>query len=376
MPKFVSLYSGAGGLDLGFIAAGFTPIFANDINADAMKTYEATMKMVADRRGTQFEHVTVTGDIRQIKTLPRRGSADLVIGGPPCQGFSVAGKMDPNDPRSRHVFDFLAMVERVQPAAFVMENVKALAKNSRWSGTIKDICKQAEKMGYKTNLKVLNSADYGVPQTRERMFLIGFKNKSIDYEYPESTVEKHVSVAVALKMLPHVNEPGNNQTCNAKVTAAKEPILRQSPYAGMLFNGQGRPMDVNRPAPTLPASMGGNRTPIVDQKTLDEGARQWVETYHEALQKDGKVANHIPDRLRRITVQEAAAIQSFPTDVPWCGAQSSRYRQIGNAVPPKMAFAVATSVAKALNLKINSDAGMLGRIGKDDGGTVRDSSTG
>ena len=97
-----------------------------------------------------------------------------------------------------------------------------------------------------------------------------------------------------------------------------------------------------------------------------------VETYHEALQNGGKVASHIPDRLRRITVQEAAAIQSFPADIPWCGAQSSRYRQIGNAVPPKMAFAVATSVAQALNLKINSDAEMLGKIGTCDGGTAKD----
>ncbi len=362
MPKFVSLYSGAGGLDLGFIAAGFTPIFSNDINADAMKTYEATMKLIAARRGKSFEHEAVTGDIRQVEALPKRGSADLVIGGPPCQGFSVAGKMDPNDPRSRHVFDFLAMVDRIQPAAFVMENVKALARNSRWAGTISDVRKQAEEMGYKTNLRVLNSADYGVPQTRERMFLIGFKDANISYEYPKPTVAEHVSVAEAFKMLPHVNQPGNDQTCKAKVTAAKEPILRQSPYAGMLFNGQGRPMDVNRPAPTLPASMGGNRTPIVDQKTLDEGSKQWVETYHEKLQNGGKIADHIPSRLRRITVQEAAAIQSFPSDIPWYGAQSSRYRQIGNAVPPKMAFAVATSIGKAIGFELNSDEDMLRSI--------------
>ena len=104
----------------------------------------------------------------------------------------------------------------------------------------------------------------------------------------------------------------------------------------MLFNGQGRPMDVNKPAPTLPASMGGNRTPIVDQSTLESGERQWVEQYHALLMSGGSVATSIPSNLRRISVQEAAAIQTFPRDMPWHGSQSSRYRQIGNAVPPKM----------------------------------------
>lgn len=364
MPKFVSLYTGAGGLDLGFIAAGFTPVFANDINADAMETYAAALEMIAQRTGKSFEHEIVTGDIRHVEKLPARGCAELVIGGPPCQGFSVAGKMDPNDPRSRHVFDFLAMVERVEPQAFVMENVKALAKNKRWADTIADIRNQAAKIGYKTYLEVLNSADFGAPQTRERMFLVGFQNSDVEYEYPKATVLEHVGVAQALRSLPAIGQPGNDQTCKAKVTAAKEPVLRQSPFAGMLFNGQGRPMDMNRPAPTLPASMGGNRTPIVDQETLETGARQWVEEYHSSLMAGGDVVTAIPDRLRRITVQEAAAIQSFPKDMPWRGSQSSRYRQIGNAVPPKMAYAVAKSISRALNYRFIDYLAILDEIAR------------
>ncbi len=362
MAKFVSLYTGAGGLDLGFIAAGYEPIFANDINADAMETYEKTMAMVAKRKGRSFSHTVITGDIRQVDALPSRGSAELVIGGPPCQGFSVAGKMDPNDPRSRHVFDFLAMVERVLPDTFIMENVKALARNKRWAGTIADIRSQATRIGYSTFLEVLNSADFGVPQTRERMFLVGFRDGMINYEYPAATVDEHVSVAEVLRSLPSLGLPGNDQVCKAIITPAKDPVLRQSPFAGMLFNGQGRPMDINRPAPTLPASMGGNRTPIVDQETLAHGASQWVEQYHESLMSGGEIAIEIPSRLRRITVQEAAAVQSFPKDMPWCGSQSSRYRQIGNAVPPKMAYAVAKSVAKALGHHLQDDQGLLDKI--------------
>lgn len=362
MPSFVSLYTGAGGLDLGFIAAGFTPVFANDINHDAMQTYADAMSLISKRQSKAIEHTIVTSDIRKVQELPEEGSAELVIGGPPCQGFSVAGKMDPNDPRSRHVFDFLAMVERVQPQAFVMENVKALARNKRWAGTIADIRRRAKRIGYKTNLEVLNSADYAVPQTRERMFLIGFRDHGIEYEYPSPTVQAHVPVVEALRGLPPIGQPGNDQVCKAKVTAAKEPVLRPSPFAGMLFNGQGRPMDINRPAPTLPASMGGNRTPIVDQETLEKGAKQWVETYHEDLSNGSEPVSEVPNRLRRITVQEAAVIQSFPIDMPWHGSQSSRYRQVGNAVPPKMAFAVAKSVAQALELEVKTDEGILVRL--------------
>lgn len=362
MKRFVSLYSGAGGLDLGFIAAGFTPVFANDINADAMKTYSATMDAISKKTGVPMNHRIVTGDIREIKTLPEKNSAELVIGGPPCQGFSVAGKMGPDDPRSRHVFDFLGMVKRVQPQAFVMENVKALAKNKRWASTIADIREKAEGIGYKTLLEVLNSADYGVPQTRERMFLIGVKNHNIKFEYPEPTVKEWVSVADALRKLPSLGEPGNNQTCKAKVTIAKSPVLRSSPFAGMLFNGQGRPMDMDRPAPTLPASMGGNRTPIVDQKTLESGEPQWIEQYHSSLRNGSPVVDSVPSRLRRISVQEAAVIQSFPEDMPWHGSQCSRYRQIGNAVPPKMAYAVAQSIASALGMETEGDPSLLDRL--------------
>lgn len=363
--RFVSLYTGAGGLDLGFIAAGFEPVFANDISKDATATYSRAMRLISKQIGHSLNHPVITADIRHIRNLPARGSADLVIGGPPCQGFSVAGKMNPNDPRSRHVFDFLGMVERIQPKAFVMENVKALAKNKRWSGTISDIRGKAAELGYQTHLKVLNSADYGVPQTRERMFLIGFKGDSINYCYPEPSIASPIDVSQALQKLPPIGSPGNEQTCNAKITVAKDPILRQSPFAGMLFNGQGRPMDMHRPAPTLPASMGGNRTPIIDQEALETNSAQWVVKYHESLISGGPVAREVPKRLRRISVQEAAIIQSFPIDMPWSGSQSSRYTQIGNAVPPKMAYAVARSVASAFDLDLTCHPEILNQLAEN-----------
>lgn len=103
-------------------------------------------------------------------------------------------------------------------------------------------------------------------------------------------------------------------------------------------------MDLNLPAPTLQASMGGNRTPIVDQLELNERSEAWVIGYHRRLVSGGAPLKRVPRRLRRLTVQKATAIQTFPRDIEWAGSQSSQFRQIGNAVPPRLAEAVARSL--------------------------------
>lgn len=334
---FVSLYSGAGGMDIGFFQAGFDPVWANDIDPVAVNTYNQLFP----------NHVAHSGDIRK-QSLPGTGAADIVIGGPPCQGFSVAGRMDPDDPRSKHVWDFLGVVDRIGPVAFVMENVKALAVNRRWQGLRDALVREAEHLGYKTQIILLNAADYSVPQARERMFMVGMREGFFVPPAP-ATPGRPLTTARALRSLPPFGRPGNDGVCTAKVTPAKNPVLRRSPFAGMLFNGQGRPLDLDRPALTLPASMGGNRTPIVDQEHLDGITEEsWVVKYHAHLWNGGKPTKRIPPHLRRITVQEAAALQTFPREMGFCGTQSAQYRQIGNAVPPELAYHVARAVRQAL----------------------------
>jgi len=352
---FVSLYSGCGGLDLGFARAGLRPVWANDVDPFAVETYNRVPKVEdpAWREAAErFEgHAAVAGDVRLLARELGEGAADLVIGGPPCQGFSVAGRMDPDDPRSRHVFNFLAVVARVRPRAFVMENVAALARNLRWADVITRLASTAAR-DYDTRVVLLNASHWGVPQARERMFLVGLPKGAGQISMPEApTTSAPPSVGDALRRLPPAGRPGNEQLCTAKITMAKKPVLRLSPFAGMLFNGQGRPIDLNRPAPTLPATMGGNRTPIIDLDQLERGQAPWVVGYHRRLFTERKPPMpHLPPeaRLRRLTVEEAAAIQTFPSDMDWCGPQSARYRQIGNAVPPVLAWHVAQAVRSAL----------------------------
>lgn len=335
----VSLYTGCGGLDLGFGDAGFKTIWANDIDPFALETYRNELL----RRGHDVPEI-FCGDVGKAK-LPARGSADVVIGGPPCQGFSVAGRMDPNDPRSRQVWEFFRVVEELAPKAFVMENVKALATNTRWAGTIEALEAKGEKLGYTCRVMVLNAADFGVPQMRERMFLVGIKDRAMPR--PVGNGERF-SVRAALAALPTFGEPGNDSICKAKVTAAKTPVMRKSPYAGMLFNGQGRPVDLEAPALTLPASMGGNRTPIIDQTALENRAEPWIAGYHASLVAGASPVAEVPARMRRLTVEEAACLQGFPNGMVFSGSQCTKFRQIGNSVPPALGAAVARQLKRVL----------------------------
>ena len=332
----VSLYCGAGGLDLGFTRAGFRVRWAIDVDRYAIETYNANL-----------EPNGLCGDVLRVDP-PGDLRPDLVIGGPPCQGFSVIGRMDPRDPRSRHVDHFLDVVERLRPRAFVMENVKALGVSPRWVGTRQRLLDRAAALGYERSLLLLNAQDYAVPQARERMFLIGLRDAVPRVPEP-TTAGNAPTVGSALSRLPRFGEPGNDAACAARVIPARSPVMRPTAYRGsLLFNGSGRPLQLGQPAKTLPASMGGNATPIVDQDELDHGLEPWVLGYHRRLLRGGKPVKRAPRRLRRITVQEAAALQTFPPEWEFSGPRVSQYRQIGNAVPPNLAEAVAQAVRAAL----------------------------
>src|SRR5699024_6859639 len=155
----------------------------------------------------------------------------------------------------------------------------------------------------------------------------------------------------AIQHLGPAGTEKNPLTSTAKITFAKNPIMRKSPFAGMLFNGMGRPLNLDETSTTLPASMGGHKTPLIDEEHLHGQATEncGVE-YHKGLQ-DGTITpgdKLAPDRLRRLTIKEAALIQTFPEDYKFEGSKSSIYKQIGNAVPCALAETVANLVIDVL----------------------------
>ncbi|HQL88230.1 MAG: Modification methylase HaeIII [Lentisphaerae bacterium ADurb.Bin082] len=348
--KAISLFSGAGGMDIGFLRAGVEILWANDFDKNACETYK---KNIGD-------HI-VCESILDIdySTLP---DCDLIFGGPPCQGFSVAGKMDKNDPRSGLIFVFQDIVAAKRPRYFVMENVAALAKLEKFSDVRERLFSKYQDMGYHTRYMVLDSSDFDTPQKRERMILIGTTDTLDRIQFPE----KSGRVISAREALQGLDSPGigNNQgICKAKITVASYPVLRKSPYAGMIFNGMGRPINLDRPSQTLPASMGGNKTPIIDEKLLrDADAEDWLKNWHAFLLQ-GKAfdayAITVPPHLRRITVSEAARLQGFPENYEFCGSQSHKYKQIGNSVPPPLAYHVAMSVVRSFEGGVNNKTGQV-----------------
>ncbi|MCD8128330.1 MAG: DNA cytosine methyltransferase [Oscillospiraceae bacterium] len=158
----VSLFTGAGGMDIGFERAGIEVVFANELMSEAAAIYNAN----------HTSGVMVNDDINNVMDqLSKFNGVDLVFGGPPCQGFSVAGKMNPDDERSKLIFTFLDVVEKVQPRAFVIENVKALGVLEKWEPVRRKYLERVQTMGYNCVPFILNATEYGVSQKRERVFL-------------------------------------------------------------------------------------------------------------------------------------------------------------------------------------------------------------
>lgn len=349
--KGISLFTGAGGMDVGFKNAGVNVVWANEIDKDAYETYKENNKDTL---------IIEKGDIREhYKKLECIRDIDIIFGGPPCQGFSVAGKMDPNDERSTLVWTFLDIVKMVKPKAFVIENVKALAVLERWKSVRERIIKEANEMGYSCVPYVLNAVDFGIPQKRERVFFIGFKNKNIDLNNVINNQKKKLkTVREVIEHLGPAGSENNPKTCTAIITLAKNPVLRKSPYAGMIFNGIGRPLNLDDASTTLPASMGGNKTPIIDENLLyGDKKNDWVVEYHKGLLEKTIEPEYkeAPTVLRRLTIKEAGLIQTFPEDYKFLGSKSSIYRQIGNAVPCELAEVVAKAVLYGLNINENNE---------------------
>lgn len=308
VPTVVSLFSGAGGMDLGFKNAGFKIIWANDIDPDCVSTYRKNI-------GSEI----ILGNIEKIdfNSIPQ---ADVVIGGFPCQGFSIANvNRVVNDERNILYRYFVKIIAETQPKFFVAENVKGLLSIGRGS-VFEKVLSDFSSAGYKCQHALLNASRYGVPQSRERVFILGMRddlNIEVDFppkpnyfEKPRSNQKKTISVGEALASIPEPDS--NHQLKNHICTKFK-----------LKFNGYlcNRKIDPKKPCPTITAR-GDN--------------------------KGGAMILPHPNNHRRMSCRELAIIQSFPLDFEFSGSMTSVYRQIANAVPPLMSKAVAEVIKHSL----------------------------
>lgn len=287
--QIVSLFSGAGGLDLGLIKAGHEIVWANDIDDDSCETYKLNIG----------DHV-VCQDITKIK-IQEIPDCEVVVGGFPCQGFSLANMLrSSEDERNTLYRQFYRVIKGKRPAYFLAENVRGILSLDR-GRAIKKIVKDFSGAGYRVKFKAFNTADYGVPQTRVRVIISGTRKdlpEDQDFNFPEPTHNKQswVSIEKALRGIPEPTNPKSN---------LKNHVFSKYKVTNRNFTGH-RETDPTKPSPTILARGNG---------------------------KGGVCAIQHPKNHRRMSVRESAIIQTFPIDFEFVGSMGSMYRQIGNAVP-------------------------------------------
>ncbi len=328
--KYIDLFCGAGGLSLGFEQAGFKNVFAVELNPEFAKTYHRNFP----------KHKLIVDDIRnidndKIKKLIGQDEVDVIIGGPPCQGFSIAGNIGRtfiDDERNRLFKEFVRFVACVQPKMFIMENVAAMATHLKGK-TIKTIVESFETAGcgYKVKYEVLNSVNYGVAQERRRIVIAGIRSDmDSDYFYPEKS-EKIYTIKDAIDDLPKLK---SGETSDIPNHAAMKHSAQMLEKMGYVKDGGDR-MDI--PEELRPKS-GDIRKYIRYDSTKPS----------VCVTGDMRKIFHY-EQNRALTARELARIQSFPDDFIFEGTSIQIQQQIGNAVPPKLAYQIALQVEEALD---------------------------
>lgn len=326
--KAIDIFSGPGGMTIGMKKAGLVPLASVEKRKDAVDTYTA--------HTPEADHYC--DDIRNISFLKYRNKAEVVFGGPPCQPFSTGGlRRVTTDPRNM-MPAFIRVLDEVQPRAFVIENVPGLATKSRIN-YLGEILRDLSNLGYKLSWRILLASDYGVPQKRKRLFIVGMKDAFFWFPIPThgpTATKPHIPSSSVISI-----KKANGEPPNCPVIFAKYPDPRRSPYAGHVYNGGGRPIDLNAPCHTVLASAGGYKTHWVDTQNI-------APVYTKHLREGGKPWQGEVPGARRMTVRESALIQTFPENMEFAGKSSSQYTQVGDAVPPLLAEAIGTSLLEQL----------------------------
>ena len=323
----IDLFCGAGGMSHGFEKAGFNVLLGIDSNENAIKTFNKNHKFA---KGLCKDMTSLS--VNEIKQIIRNKRIDVIVGGPPCQGFSMAGKRRPNDPRNSLFREYLRVVKGLKPKLFVMENVRGLLsmKDETGKKVIDIILDEFNKAGYNATVQKVNTADYGVPQKRHRIFIIGIKNSSsINFSFPEQTHSK-TGVSKDGKKIRFWNNVKN-------ILIEKEGADKNLFYSEKLINGFKRREENNKKR-----NIGFGWSFInPDEPSYTISARYW---------KDGAEAlvKYDEETIRMLSSIECALIQSFPKKYKFVGNKKEIYSQIGNAVPPAMAEKIAKNIYEGL----------------------------
>lgn len=365
--KYLSLFSGGMGLDIGLARSGFSPALCNEIDPMAVETIRLNHPELPVLACGIEE---ITGE--QVRKISGIGNAelDLIVGGPPCQSFSVYGnRQGIHDGRGRLLFEFLRLIKELRPKVFVMENVRGLhsmpiippnmlnkvGSAKPWmaekGSLLKELMDEFERNGYRVDGFLVNSANYGAPQIRERLILIGNRfnvlaafpnpthsNRSEDNLLPFKTLRDAIG-----------GDFSDPDPALMNFSARKLKYLAMVPPGG---NWRSLPVDLQKESMGKSWYLKGGRSATWRRLSWDYPSPTVV-----TMPNHASTSMCHPDELRALTVGECAAIQEFPRQWRFAGKTSDKYKQIGNAVPPKLGEVAGQCVQELLgsieDLEIN-----------------------
>ena len=322
---FIEVCAGGGGLSNGLIKAGFTPLLLNDNNKDCCETLKSTHKGVK----------VICSPMEDLDLTPYIGKVDLFTGGVPCQSFSQAGlRKGLDDPRGGLMLKFADMLHKIKPKVFMIENVKGLITHNSGE-TIKDIFKLLNKDGlYNIEYKLLNANDFGVPQKRERVFIIGtLKTDNIIFNFPVKD-EKRMLLKDVLQNVP--------ESAGAKYNEDKIRLFKLIPQGGCWIN---LPEDEQKNYLGNSYFSGGGKRGILYRLSMEKPSLTLLCT---PSQKQTERCHPLEERP--LTIREYARVQTFDDDYKFVGSMASQYKQIGNAVPVELARRMGLMLINALQI--------------------------
>lgn len=351
-PRFLDLFCGIGGLSLGLTRAGMVPLGGIDAWPDALATFRLNHPGVPSLCADVAQ--LAVGRIEEALGL-NAADVDVIAGGPPCQGFSTVGKRDADDSRNHLWRSFHRLVAQIRPRYVLIENVEGLAVMAQ-GGVRQRIIEEFAAVGYRMKARLLRAADFGVPQLRKRMFFLGWRDGEGEPHFPIPTTDVPVSVAEAIFDLPPLGPGESRSAYERPPTTAYQAARRKG--CSTLHNHQA----ANHPAHLVEVLRhvpdGGNRKSI-------PAALQPASGFHNSyarlaswkpaiavtsnMRKPSSARATHPTQHRGLTVREGLRLQSFDDDFVVLGTRTSQYLQVGNAVPPLLAFAVGAALVEAFH---------------------------
>lgn len=341
---FIDLFSGCGGMSVGMRTAGLTPVLAIDNCSDALETFRL------NDPGVTALNLDL-GSCDPSKDLAIRETPTVIVGGPPCQGFSISGKRNPDDPRNRLYLSFVRFVRHFLPPIFVMENVPNMA--SMGGGKILgSVIEEFESLGYEVTYRIMLASDYGVPQNRRRLIVVGSRLEG-PFEFPLPTTPKDEDKVTTSQAISDLPEHSVRDGADYPHLANSRFQVEMRGASRGIWNHQITNHSSDTVSTIALVPDGGN------YKNLPEHLRDtrkvniaWTRysSNRPSLTIDTGHRHHFHYKFNRIpTVRESARLQSFPDDFIFAGSKTSQYRQVGNAVPPKLAAAIGSAICVAIH---------------------------